>query len=1282
MNQTKYKVQNSKILKEIYEYSKELQKYGTVGGLISIGAFFCTKMSYILFCSWVSFWVLKYPDVMKAVLISSIVLSYVIVILVLTKYFIQDLNFNLEVKKMLCNSMRKIACLLLFPFELSIYGVKSIIVITYSFRPYYRDLFLDSDGKKGNKYYLIFLAVYFDFLLSVVICYMKSTVLRPLIPNGGFFSKIDGNFEYFFILLIPMKHLFFFLTNKNDVVSIDGVMRAQMQDMLYYSIEIFLMVVITGIYAKELPYYNPISEKVLAHFLLSTFCVFGLLGMFNNDLNITFKIYIFIIPLQIASFEYFLKFVYRIDFMDSKQTRNYKCLKKVMTMDTENSHDLFERIYNQGVFMNHIKKKKLLTQEDLNMWKNVQVFRREFNDLRRDDKDGPEHQMESDHSAELLVEEIMEKSSKANVVKTTLIKSPRNLHEGQVHSSNQGNLRVEDAIKEIENKSQNGSVEAQENNEDDEHSMKQGPAGVKTKLNHIIVNAYTENNKKVPYAHLIRIHWLLTNRVIVFSIFSDLRDLLELATSLKSRFIYYYALKEVETYFANFYQNPEMINLEGNGLFAGLNNKAQGAKANGAVDLAYAFYHKYTIQHLKNMIELFSEKTSKFIEEKFMSANSYKSMHQKVRQLNQMDKVITKTFENYHNNSKASENEHILPYCVHLCYNINYMRTGKTYLAEYLKRSLITKRIQEERNPNYVSDHILIDCVVLLVESDQASIGNIIEVYGDSIRLLSSHPKALIGKTPNYLLPSSMASYHNRIMNSYMSNPLKYFLGVQRDSFIRIPDTKFIQSSHIMLKVIPNMESNFRILVGVKPNQKKYNQKIIINPNFCVDCYSFNFLTILEDSFLTQNIPIKDLSKELFSFILQSNNELDNYKADVVGLKEKKDIVNNFNKNIAKELSKTKEVERHRGMENEETPDSYNANIANGAKEDLPNIFELRFYNKHRTVEVKKVFEISFEMKEFVNVNKRMIYLDMTLVDDNDHKISMIRKDEHFEMVPYQTSNEPKVIGSKTNFPPDGMPPVEIRISLCGVNQSASQNVVTGVTSEVVNPGQYNKEKRAVGRKPSIHMVIPNDPKKLEKMKSRDSLESLKGDVVDFKIEQVDEFYKERFDVDKNLQGRTSLLPETEGGTLPIPKRTFKFMKKGNDQIRQEEYIVPKKIFTESQEEIARRKQRAVFLLNELGVGIFRGIQSKKFINILRMNINRKITETQKPKAEDTMQKIPPSDSKNTLAVMSQIHLGEKERIEGKSGSNIFAPSDSITQMKQLDISGNAQYEPSSKLNL
>ena len=89
------------------------------------------------------------------------------------------------------------------------------------------------------------------------------------------------------------------------------------------------------IYLKELPYYNPISERVTGHFLLSTFWVYFLLGVFNNDWNLAFKVYLFVIPLEVVGFEYFLKFNYRIDYMDPKQTRTYKCLKKIMILENE-----------------------------------------------------------------------------------------------------------------------------------------------------------------------------------------------------------------------------------------------------------------------------------------------------------------------------------------------------------------------------------------------------------------------------------------------------------------------------------------------------------------------------------------------------------------------------------------------------------------------------------------------------------------------------------------------------------------------------------------------------------------------------------------------------------------------------------------------------------------------------------------------------------------------------------------------------------------------------------
>ena len=159
-----------------------------------MGAFFCTKIFYIVNTRTISFWVFSQPTFMELMAYISITYTMLLLTLLFLKHLIEKYTqrgLSLSIVKQL----RSFATLLLFPFELSIYGIKSILVVTFSFESSYRDLFLNADGSRSFLYYFIFIAMYLDFVVSVIICYTKCNLLRPLIPNGGFFSKVDGNFE-------------------------------------------------------------------------------------------------------------------------------------------------------------------------------------------------------------------------------------------------------------------------------------------------------------------------------------------------------------------------------------------------------------------------------------------------------------------------------------------------------------------------------------------------------------------------------------------------------------------------------------------------------------------------------------------------------------------------------------------------------------------------------------------------------------------------------------------------------------------------------------------------------------------------------------------------------------------------------------------------------------------------------------------------------------------------------------------------------------------------------
>jgi len=734
--------------------------------------------------------------------------------------------------------------------------------------------------------------------------------------------------------------------------------------------------------------------------------------------------------------------------------QSHLALKKILIPEWI-SDDLYEGIYDKGVFMNHIKMKKKLTASNYTIWQSIQKFRAD--EFGRDtsllddtllDLTGT---VRNSSTGRISLEEdpanpAIELSVANSIPQPGLDKSfnmtQENINPEQnlrVFNHPSGELMVNpqnpDALPgaaKLPHRSSRTipinpiSKKVAENVERKcEREAKNRGISVKTKIEEVIVDGFVANNKKVPYAHLIRIYWMLVNKVVIFHIFEDLKDMLELCTNFKAKFLYFYAMKEMEHYLKNFYTNPELVNLKRKDEVIEMDNysipgaeTSQSGDGVGILDLGYAFYHKYNIEYMKYLISEFADRNNKFLEDVLMRNCSYKMMHEKVKELNNLDQTIQSTFIKYHRDSKTTEANHILPYCVHLIYNTNLIRSGKNYLAEYMKRTQLANRIREERNPMFLAEHILLDTVMCLVNTEPQSIGNIIDVYGNSLKLLNIDRKSIIGKSPNYLIPESMTVYHTRVMKTYLRSPLRYFLGVQRESLVRIPETRFVISSNLLLKLAPNMESNFKIVVGIKPNQKKYNQKIVLNEDMTVDCFSHNFLQLIGIDYLNQGTHLSQMSPELMVYVTKAILDMDDFKGDINRIKQKRLAQKSIQKIVNQEFETEEENEDGKSNKKHKQPSYFSHSSVDkslndgneGGKINTINVFPITFTNQSTGARIQKIFEVELEAREFIDVGKRMYYLDLTVLDDNDAKITVMRlqnkKLDHIDRTFHNTINE------------------------------------------------------------------------------------------------------------------------------------------------------------------------------------------------------------------------------------------------------------------------------------
>ena len=934
---------SGKLIMEIYEMSKTLERrFGLLSGLISSLSYCVLKMYYSLFSSHATSLIYQRPLLFKGLLLVSLLYTPLIIILLVLKFVLNQFHRTFRHHAYIVKSLHLAACTLLFPFELSVYAVKSVILILFTFNKDFASLF-ESDGTRPNShsavYYILFIALYVDFAVTIAICFMKCSILRPFVPSGGYFSKSEGTYEYFFIMLIPLEFFLFYLSNLNDSISVAGVVVAQWPVWTYFILQLGLMLLVTSIYLKELPYYHPLTERVTGHFQISLWFLYALKGVLQNNIDLALKIYLIIFPVQLASFEYFARFIYRIDYMDPKNTKNFKCLKKVLTSEWDLNDD-FEQVYDQGVFMNYIKKKKNITASDKAAWYNIQKVSNHITDSDSDKEEKGAERSKSFHTSKLI------KKNLSALLKPTI-------EEEQLAQ------RFEESL----NRSENVI-----------HLKETDQTTVKNKIANMIVNAFVDQNKKQPYAHLIRIYWMLNNRVMLLKIFKDIRELEEFSTNFKSRYICYYIKKEVEDYLYKLYKNPDMIyrQAESASIMA---EKISYKNKDNMVDVAYVFYHKYAVQFLRTSIAAYSELNNRFLDELVETGgNNYQRMHKKVKTMYDKNQEIELFFNKYHKESRSVEVEHILPYSMHQSFNINFLRSGKGLIREYVKRMQLRQKRLDERNTGFSIEFLPIDSVTLLTDSDYNNLGTILDAYGDSERLLNISPKKLVGKSPNFLLPSTFAHFHDKVMQRFIKNELKPFFGEVRDSFIQIPESTFIMDCKLMVKMAPNIESKFKLFAAVKPNLKKQTPKMVLSSSLRVDCYSYSFLSICDQDFIQVGSSISILSKELFHYLSGKIQSID-LKATDADLSKRKLV---FTKKLASHMKHEREASLNKSIN--KTRDQ----IDFDTEEDLSNIFELSF--KMKGAVYKKMCEVIIVIKNFMDVTNKLIYIDLNILDENDPK--------------------------------------------------------------------------------------------------------------------------------------------------------------------------------------------------------------------------------------------------------------------------------------------------------
>lgn len=160
-----------------------------------------------------------------------------------------------------------------------------------------------------------------DLASTIYLSYAKVTWMRELNPrSGSFFGKIKGKFEEILIFVVA-------------ILPILNSAETRYHSVLFFGLEICLIIFVMFQYFKELPYFNKYTETLVAHFLVLTLMFTIIFKLLNSEFNEALKVFTFLAPFLVSLVSIYLRRVYEdFDLLDPKSSINIG-LKKILTID-------------------------------------------------------------------------------------------------------------------------------------------------------------------------------------------------------------------------------------------------------------------------------------------------------------------------------------------------------------------------------------------------------------------------------------------------------------------------------------------------------------------------------------------------------------------------------------------------------------------------------------------------------------------------------------------------------------------------------------------------------------------------------------------------------------------------------------------------------------------------------------------------------------------------------------------------------------------------------------
>lgn len=495
-----------------------------------------------------------------------------------------------------------------------------------------------------------------------------------------------------------------------------------------------------------------------------------------------------------------------------------------------------------------------------------------------------------------------------------------------------------------------------------------------------VLNEFIKDSRGNNYSHLVKILWMLENRIVVNEILKSLGQMIGRAKSLKDKFMYRYAKRRIQETLKGYYFHKD---IHFNKTSKELKEKKiikieqELKKINDVgVDMAYAFKYREKTEKMVTLIEEFVQTNKKYLGLLGAQSKSLNELNELASKLYNLKGKIEYAFDQVHSDTRNVEATHLTPYFYFLVKCINLHRSASKIFKIYKQRMINRRNLIDEKLMVLKDINLFSQSLIIMVDSKPKSFGTILEVYGDS-KYLKVSPLELKGKHMDCLIMESHRGPHSKSCDVFNNEEMSPIIGDTVKSFIKLPTKDLILPVTYNIKIIPYEENDFKYVVGVKYNRADSKMYILLDKVNKIDSFSYNmkYITKSGESFLDKKTPLSVLSKDCFDKVVKIDKE-------VKKMKKKIESGSFESTNQATNTVQARKDKKNLVNEYDSKPSfsNYGSNFEQDfSGEDAGFLAKFLFRNKFGDKELKRTFKVKIERKSYVfgNFNYKVLILEM-----------------------------------------------------------------------------------------------------------------------------------------------------------------------------------------------------------------------------------------------------------------------------------------------------------------